>query len=99
MKALGATLLFFGPYSAIFFVCYEKFKKYFAKGDQMSMGSSILCSSFASAIAGFITTPLELVKLRMQVQRADVAQTGGKLENSIFGYRNIFHGLSLAYQS
>jgi hypothetical protein len=33
----------------------------------------------AGAVAGFLTTPLEMVKLRMQIQRADVANTGGKL--------------------
>lgn len=49
----------------------------------------------AGAVAGYITTPLEIVKLRMQIQRADVAQTGGRLEDSIFGYRNAFHGLEL----
>ena len=31
----------------------------------------------------------------MQVQRADVANHGGTLEQSAFGYRNAFHGLSL----
>lgn len=29
----------------------------------------------------------------MQIQRADVAQRGGKLQDSIFGYKNAFHGL------
>jgi hypothetical protein len=39
---------------------------------------------------------LEIVKLRMQIQRADVAQKGGgRLEDSVFGYRNVFHGLNL----
>lgn len=40
-----------------------------------------------------------MVKLRMQIQRADVAQSGGKLQDSIFGYRNIFHGLWLLYKN
>ena len=31
----------------------------------------------------------------MQIQRADVGARGGSLENSIFGYKNIFHGLYL----
>lgn len=29
----------------------------------------------------------------MQIQRADVAQRGGRLEDSVFGYKNAFHGL------
>lgn len=40
---------------------------------------SIVCSAAASGFAGYITTPLEIVKLRMQVQRADVANRGGTL--------------------
>ena len=63
-----------------------------------TLGESMICSSFASAFAGFITTPLEIVKLRMQIQRADVATHGGSLEHSIFGYKNAFHGLSLMYK-
>lgn len=39
----------------------------------------MVCSASAGAIAGYLTTPLEIVKLRMQIQRADVAQTGGRL--------------------
>lgn len=33
----------------------------------------------ASGLAGYITTPLEVVKLRMQIQRADVSTRGGTL--------------------
>ena len=55
----------------------------------------MICSSGAGALAGFLTNPLELVKLRMQIQRADVSIKGGTLEESIFGYRNAFHGLYL----
>jgi len=54
---------------------------------------SIICSATASGFAGYIVTPLEIVKLRMQIQRADVATHGGSLEKSVFGYRNTFHGL------
>jgi len=39
----------------------------------------MICSATASACAGYITTPQEVVKLRMQIQRADVATHGGTL--------------------
>jgi len=52
----------------------------------------------ASAISGYITTPLEMVKLRMQIQRADSAIKGVALEQTLYGYRNIFHGLYLVYK-
>jgi hypothetical protein len=55
----------------------------------------MLCSAGASAFAGWITTPLELVKMRMQIQRADSAMKGIPLEETYYGYRNIFHGLYL----
>ena len=59
---------------------------------------SIVCSSGAGAVSGFLTTPLEMVKLRMQIQRADKAMKGGSFEGTLYGYRNIFHGLYLAYK-
>ena len=63
-----------------------------------TLGESIICSSGAGAISGFLTTPLEMVKLRMQIQRADSALKGVSLENTLYGYRNIFHGLYVAYK-
>jgi hypothetical protein len=55
-------------------------KKWVVKDkENQTMTESIICSASAGSIAGYITTPLEIVKLRMQIQRADVAQTGGKL--------------------
>ena len=80
MKAYGATLLFFGPFSAIFFTCFEKLKDLVVKDrEKPTLVESMVCSATASAFAGFITTPLEIVKLRMQIQRADVATHGGTL--------------------
>lgn len=34
----------------------------------------------------------------MQIQRADVGIRGGTLEQSVFGYRNAFHGLSTMFK-
>jgi hypothetical protein len=39
-----------------------------------------------------------MVKLRMQIQRADSALKGVSLENTLYGYKNIFHGLYVAYK-
>ena len=79
-EAYGATLLFFGPFSAIFFASFEKMKDLVTKDrEKPTLTESIISSATASAFAGFITTPLEVVKLRMQVQRADVATHGGSL--------------------
>ena len=39
-----------------------------------------------------------MVKLRMQIQRADGAAKGVSLENTLYGYRNIFHGLYVAFK-
>jgi hypothetical protein len=39
-----------------------------------------------------------MVKLRMQIQRADKARKGGSFEETLYGYRNIFHGLATAYK-
>lgn len=72
--------MFFGPFSAIFFAAFEKLKAMIVKNkENQTLTESILCSSMAGAIAGYLTTPLEIVKLRMQIQRADVAQRGGRL--------------------
>ena len=99
MQAYGATLVFFGPTSAIFFVCYEKLKTIFVKDQKApTLSESIICSSGAGALSGFFTTPLEMVKLRMQIQRADSALKGVSLENTLYGYKNIFHGLYVAYK-
>jgi hypothetical protein len=73
-------LLFFGPFSAIFFASFEKIKDFVVKDKKnQTLRESLICSSLAGALAGYLTTPLEIVKLRMQIQRADIAVTGGKL--------------------
>jgi hypothetical protein len=88
--------MFFGPYSAMLFVFFEKFKILFCKNpEKPELMENILASTLASTIAGFITNPLDLAKLRMQIQRADRASRGGNvaMTDTIFGYRNMFHGI------
>jgi hypothetical protein len=49
---------------------------------------SLFCGILASGLAGFITTPLDLVKFRMQVQRAD-----SNYEYKNAEYKNMIQGL------
>ena len=105
-KAYGATVMSFGPFSAINFSFFEFFKGFFVKNDaqsylnrvadnsiakkekaDLSFSQSLLCSSLSNLIAGFITNPLDLVKLRMQVQRAN---QGSDKETK---YKNMVQGL------
>ena len=89
-KAYGATVASFGPFSALYFVFYEKFKEVLV-GKQKEIGfvQSLVSASCAGALASFVTNPLDIAKVRMQVVRA----TG----NSMFPYKNMFHGIYLIY--
>jgi len=71
-KGYGATLLSFGPYSALYFVGYEYIRGRAAqyagkKVEDLSFSEVLACSALAGSIASYITTPLDLVKLRMQI--------------------------------
>ena len=63
------------------------------KKDDITFGNSILCSSLASFMSSIITNPLDLVKLRMQVQRA------GKGEKSNYVYKNMFQGIYYVHKN
>jgi hypothetical protein len=89
-KAYGATVGSFGPFSALYFLFYEKLKE-FCVGEQKEIGflASLTCASTSGALASFLTNPLDIAKVRMQVVRA----TG----NSLFPYKNMLHGIQLIY--
>jgi hypothetical protein len=56
----------------------------------INFSESLIASAMAGALSSFITNPLDLVKLRMQVERTYAANS---LSN--FHYKNLFHGLIL----
>lgn len=89
-KAYGATVASFGPFSALYFLFYEKFKEFFV-GDKKEIKflPSLVCASGAGTLAAVMTNPLDIAKVRMQVVRA----TG----NSLFPYKNMVHGIYLIY--
>ena len=61
---------------------------------------TFLLSAFSSSVASFLTSPLDMAKLRMQIQRGERAVSGEKeraLDKGKFGYKNMFHGIQLIY--
>lgn len=72
-KGYGATLISFGPFSAIYFTVYENSKAILLGTDSDKSGrvlsplETLGCASSAGALASWITSPLDMAKLRMQV--------------------------------
>lgn len=99
-SAYGATIASWGPQSGLSWMFYESFKKHlypeYQTGDKIPPYVSSLLAFLAAGISGLITNPLDLAKLRMQVQRVERA-TGVTAEKSLakgrFGYKNMFHGI------
>lgn len=103
-RGYGATIASFGPFSALYFVFYEKLKgaaqSWYgltgAAAEQLPFIAQLATASGAGAAASWITSPLDLAKLRLQVQRGATAAatTGGANGGSLgFQYRNLPHAL------
>eukprot|EP01032_Pedospumella_encystans_P010434 gene10434-12194_t len=72
-KGYSATLFSYGPFSATYFLLYEEAKTKMADGKsnaELSFKENLACSAFAGSVASFLTNPLDLAKLRFQVQRS-----------------------------
>lgn len=103
----GATLLSFGPFSALFFTLNHQFsgvaKNFLSPYLSASPSGTgprchpLLDATVAGAAAGsaaFLTAPLDKVKLRLQVQREASAR-----RQMPFYYRHLFHGLGALFKS
>lgn len=71
-RAYWATVGSFGPFSALYFMFYEKSKQMCLGESNETLGfmQSMLCSWVSGGLASTLTNPLDLAKLRLQVQRA-----------------------------
>lgn len=87
-RGYWATLGSFGPFSAIYFMLYDGTKQRLlaeaSDGSVLGFRLSLTISAMAGAAASVVTNPLDLVKLRLQVQR------GGGVN---WGYTGLVHGL------
>ncbi|KAL8448683.1 hypothetical protein Emed_003592 [Eimeria media] len=100
-RGYGATLLSFGPFSALFFTLNHQFSQVAQRLLTPKISSSQQSASerrplvdatvaaLAAGAAAFVTAPLDKVKLRLQVQ-SDTAV----FQKTPFYYRHVFHGLS-----
>lgn len=80
VRTEGINALFYGyratltrdlPFSALQFTFYEKFRQLASRKDgTLSLLSELLTGAAAGGLAGMITTPLDVVKTRMQTQNA-----------------------------
>ncbi|KAL3785693.1 hypothetical protein HJC23_008726 [Cyclotella cryptica] len=124
-KGYWATLASFGPFSALYFVFYERFKAFARErvqstlpydasqtvNDEIDDGNLpflhlVACSAGAGALASWLTSPLDMAKLRLQVQRGRIAAmpTSGRAQykgmldclrsvyNNEGGLRGLFRG-------
>ena len=94
-KGYGATLASFGPFSALYFVFYEQLKvisRQTNANGELPFSSIIMCSCSAGALASWLTSPLDMAKLRLQVQRGHIAPTGNVM------YRGMMDCLRSAYR-
>jgi len=96
-KGYGATVMSFGPFSGFAFAFNEQCKKFFAtllgrkqKEEGLPYSCFITSGAISGGCASFLTNPLDIAKLRMQVQRGSKA---GGVNAYSFNYRNIFHGV------
>lgn len=98
-RGYGATLASFGPFSALYFMFYERIKAATLSvqgGSALSFGWGIVTASLAGSAASLLSNPLDLVKLRLQVQRGAAASAtdaagGGGVP---FQYRGMAHALA-----
>ena len=90
-KGYAATLASFGPFSALYFMFYEQFKQYTRqyltttnnnnstneaiRNVEIPFHYTVLTSCSAGALASWLTSPLDMAKLRLQIQRGQMMRT------------------------
>jgi hypothetical protein len=95
-KGYFSTLASFGPFSAVYFMSYEKFNKWIEPMGYSTFVTGLLAGGLGNAVAALVTNPLELVKTRLQVQRAILTIDGVPQRNDQFryNYKGFVDGLS-----
>jgi|JI6StandDraft_1071083.scaffolds.fasta_scaffold25441_5 hypothetical protein len=81
----------------LYFMFYEKLKKRFnSEGEKPKFLKSFAMASTSGITAGILCNPIDLAKIRMQVDRRNIGQS---YEGHTFGYRNVLHGIYRIYET
>mmetsp|Transcript_76389 Transcript_76389/g.181691 ORF Transcript_76389/g.181691 Transcript_76389/m.181691 type:complete len:314 (-) Transcript_76389:68-1009(-) len=97
----AATLASFGPFSALYFMFYEQSRSFFAwtigrEGagtSKLPAWATMASSATAGALAGVITNPVDLAKLRLQTQvrlKPGESPPPGHLNGLLDAMRHVF---------
>lgn len=120
-KGYAATLASFGSFSAFYFMFYERLKaetrQYLfdpehleppevIQKEELPFPWLVLCSCSAGGLASWLTSPLDMAKLRLQVQRGETYrnQKGGSPSPSpaspspLVSYRGVVDCLRTSYR-
>lgn len=101
-KGYGATLMSFGPSSALYFMFYEKFRERAVQWNQSDVlpgWLALACGIASGTLSAYITTPLDLVKLRLQVQRTKHMRGGIEGKETVFKYGGFWGGLKELFKN
>lgn len=112
-RGYWATLASFGPFSALYFVFYERCKdwsKQLLQGNKTDNTNAqrmddgdlplhylVACSAGSGALASWLTSPLDMAKLRLQVQRGQSAAASNSTSQTRL-YTGMFDCLRSAYK-
>lgn len=114
VKKEGWPTLFFGykatlsrdlPFSGLQFAFYEKFRQVAFSledktlDDDLSLANEIFTGAAAGGLAGIITTPLDVVKTRIQTQLPDMSESGSKNGKQHTLTNSISKGLLTVYKT
>jgi hypothetical protein len=91
--------LMIGPFSALYFVFYERLKRYsreyLKSSKDLPLPWIIGSSASAGALASFLTSPLDMAKLQLQIQRGTAASSH---HPRTISYKGIVDCLTQAYR-
>jgi len=109
-RGYGATVASFGPFSAFYLMIYQQLKdlglrvrgqlspqkRHTATEVELPFAYNLFNGAAAGGLAAVITNPLDMAKLRLQVQRRRLAAGASPTSSGGFGfnYRNVVDGVT-----